>query len=305
MSDKNQYITLNSGSKMPIMGIGTFLADDEDKLYKAITHAVLEVGYVHIDTAEIYGNEHVVGKALQECFSKGVKREDLFITTKIWKSKMNDVEGALKKSLERLQLDYIDMYLIHFTVPDIDWDNKKILTPPMHKVWENMEKMVDQGLTKNIGVSNAVCQMWIDLLAGAKIPPALNQIENNPLFAQHEFTKFMKEYGCNITCYAPIGGSKQFADGGSREDEDIKKIAEKHSATPAQVCLAWNMQRGHIVIPKSTTPERIEENFKSLDVKLDDDDMEKINKLDTGKRNFDTINFDIPEMNWKPCPFFY
>jgi alcohol dehydrogenase (NADP+) len=154
MTDLNKYRELNNGFKMPLMGYGTFEADDENEVIDNIVYAITEVGFRHIDTAKIYGNEDVIGKALQKCFEKGINREDIFITTKLWRTDFHDPEKAIKESLEKLQLDYLDLYLIHWTYTDVDWETYEIKGPPMHKVWSGMEELVEKGLTKSIGISN-------------------------------------------------------------------------------------------------------------------------------------------------------
>jgi len=303
MAETNRFTELNNGKKMPLMGYGTFLSQDEKALHDNIVYAVVDCGYRHIDTASLYGNEHVVGDALQECFEKGIKREDIFITTKLWRSEFGDVDGSLKKSLEKLKLEYVDLYLIHWTVTDVDWDTYEIKGPPMHEVWTNMEKQVDAGLTKSIGVSNCNAMLFVDMLAGAKIKPVNNQIENNPHLAQKNLVEFTKKFGCTTTAYAPIGASG-FTGYNMLDDETLKKIAEKHNASAAQIALAWNMQRGVIVIPKSMNKERIKENYEALSVDLSEEDVEEINKIDQGKRNFDPAGWDSPEYGWKYAPMF-
>ena len=145
-------------------------------------NAILKYGYRHIDTATLYGNEDDIGEALQECMAAGVKREDLFITTKLWHTDKNDIEGALKTSLAKLKLDYVDLYLVHWMRPLIDFDGGewKIISPPNHVVWTGMEALVEKGLTKSIGVSNCTIPLLYDILAGCKIKPVVNQIECHP-----------------------------------------------------------------------------------------------------------------------------
>ena len=173
--------TLNNGTKMPVLGLGTFLHDD---CKQQVIDAILKYGYRHIDTASLYGNEAAIGEALQVCFAAGIKRKDLYITTKLWHDDKNNPEKAIKASLKRLQLDYVDLYLIHWMRADIDWKpaKLKILTPPHHQVWKTMEGLVKKGLTKSIGVSNCTIPMLFDLLAGCKIKPVVNQIECHPYF---------------------------------------------------------------------------------------------------------------------------
>lgn len=303
MAEKNRFVELNNGVKMPLMGYGTFLAPEGESLHDSIVYAIVECGYRHIDTAALYQNEKVIGDALKVCFEKGIKREDLFITTKLWRTDYDNVEDALKASLEKLQLEFVDLYLIHWTCPVIDFDNAKVTGPSLHTVWEQMEKANEAGLAKSIGVSNCTVALYIDLLASAKVTPVINQIENNPYLAQTGHVEFLKKFGTITTAYAPIGASG-FTGGNLLEDETLKAVAEKHSASPAQISLAWNMNRGVTVIPKSLTESRIKENFEALDIKLDEDDISKLNALDKNNRTFNPKGWNSPEYCWKFTPYF-
>ena len=285
------------------MGYGTFSAEEEKDLHQCVVTAIVDVGYRHIDTATLYGNEEIIGNALQECFEKGIKREEIFITTKVWRTDYDRIEEELKGSLEKLKLDYVDLYLVHWTTTDVDWENCVVKGPPMHEVWKTFEKLQADGLTKSIGVSNCNVMLFIDMLAGAKVKPVMNQIENNPYLAQNRLVEFTKRFGCETTAYAPMGASS-FTGNDLLKDETLSAIAEKHNATPAQISLAWNINRGVIVIPKSTNPERMKQNFEALDIKLDEEDIEKINKLDKNKRMFDPATWDTPEYGWKFSPIF-
>jgi alcohol dehydrogenase (NADP+) len=304
MADLNKYIELNNGIKMPLMGFGTFLAEEEKDLIENIVYAITEVGYRHVDTAKLYNNEEAIGKALQICFEKGIKREDLFITTKLWRDSMDDPEREIKQSLEKLQLDYLDLYLIHWTVTDVDWETFEIKGPPMHEVWSNMEKLVEQGLTKSIGISNCNAMLFVDMLAGAKIKPVTNQIETNPYFSQDKFIKFMDKFGVKTTAYAPIGASG-FTGNDLLEDETLTRIAQNSTVTTAQLALAWNMARGVAVIPKSMSKERIKENFEALKITLDENLMNEIDALNRDKRAFNPEGWEAPQYGWKFTPIFH
>ena len=294
---------LNNGLKMPMVGYGTFLAKPEEEkiLHDCIVYAIVEWGYRHIDTAKVYKNEHIIGEALKECFEKGIKREDLFITTKLWRDDYYDVEAGIKTSLEKLQLDYVDLYLIHWMCTDVDWENCVVKGPPLHDVWKEMEGLVEKGLTKSIGVSNCSVMMLIENLAGAKIKPVTNQIENNPYLSQVELVAFFKKFGVTTTAYAPMGASG-WTGNNLLDDETLKEIAEKHNATPAQIALAWNLSRGIAVIPKSVTKERIKANFEAQNIKLDEEDIERINGLNINRRNFDPEKWN--EFDWLYTPIF-
>jgi diketogulonate reductase-like aldo/keto reductase len=185
------YVTLNNGIRMPQIGLGTFLSSEAD-VYPIVKSAILEYGYRHIDTAMFYNNEEAIGTALQECFAQGIKREDIFITTKLHYSEKNDVESAFKRSLQKLKLDYIDLYLIHWPIPKLivaDLETP-FLNTPIHKVWPILEKQVEAGLIKSIGISNFAVPMLLDLLAYAKIKPVMNQVEIHPYFIQKDFIDF-------------------------------------------------------------------------------------------------------------------
>ncbi|CAI2376201.1 unnamed protein product [Moneuplotes crassus] len=301
MADKNTYAELSDGTKMPLMGYGTFLSTEEDKLIENIVHAVVDVGYRHIDTASLYMNEEIIGKALAQCFEKGINREDLFITTKVWRTDFGDVEGSIKGSLEKLGLEYVDLLLIHWTVTDVDWETYEIKGPSMYETWKQFEKVKEDGLTKSIGVSNANNMIFVDICAGATHRPVVNQIETNPFFAQQKVVDFQGKFGTKITAYAPIGAAG-FTASDLLKDETLAEIATKHNATVAQVALAWNMKRGVIVIPKSMTKERIQENFDALNVDLDEEDMEKINALDKNQRCFNPEDWDYPQYGWQKNP---
>lgn len=303
MINSNKYITFNNGEKFPLMGYGTLFSEEEKDLIDNIVYAVTEVGYRHIDTAKLYLNEEAIGKALQICFEQGIKREDLFITTKLWRTDMADPEKEIKESLERLQLDYLDLYLIHWTVADVNWDTFEIKGPPMHEVWSNMEKLVEKGLTKSIGISNCNAMLLVDMLAGAKIKPVTNQIENNPYFSQDKFVKFMDKFEVKTTAYAPIGATG-FTGNDLLQDETLKRIAEVHKATTAQIALAWNMARGVAVIPKSMTKERIKENFEALKIELSPDEISEIDAINKDKRTFNPEGWDAPQYGWKFTPIF-
>ena len=194
--DKLTYtFKLNNGYLIPKLGLGT--ANQTTK--QAIIDGVLKAGYRHIDTASEYENEHIIGDALKECFAQGVKRDELFISTKIWHTEINDVQGTIKGSLKRLGVEYVDLYMVH-------WPYHYYATPkkPMHKLWAEMEELVDQGLTKSIGVANFNVQLIWDLLTYCRIKPVCNQIELNPQCAQPELVRFLRAKDILPIAYTPI-----------------------------------------------------------------------------------------------------
>ena len=166
--------TLNDGTRIPVLGLGTFLNTGNVK--EVVKEAILNQGYRHIDTAKVYQNEEAIGEALEECMAAGIRREDLFITTKLWHDDYHNVEAACRESLRKLRLDYVDLYLVHWVRPVINWESENwdITSPPQHVTWSRMEALVDAGLTKSIGVSNCVMPQLADIIAGCRIKPSVN-----------------------------------------------------------------------------------------------------------------------------------
>ncbi|CAI2375883.1 unnamed protein product [Moneuplotes crassus] len=294
-------LQLNSGHQMPVLGLGTYLSFDRDTIIKNVKHAVIDCGYRLIDTASAYENEEAIGEALQQCFEAGIKREDLFITTKCFKTEYEDPEKALKTSLERLKLDYVDLYHIHWCMTMIDFDKMEVTGPPIHKVWEKFEKLSEEGLAKSIGVCNANVMMLVELLAGAKVKPSVVQVELHPYLQQEGLVNTCQRFNIQLTAMAPLGAPGfPYSDGSHKilEDEIIKEIADKHGCTPSQVILAWNIQRKVSVIPKSTNNDRIKENKGAEDITLDSEDLNKIKTLNKGHRFFDPGMWIEPESGW-------
>ncbi|MDN7241662.1 aldo/keto reductase [Planococcus sp. N028] len=262
-----EFVTLNNGLKMPQLGFGVWQVED-DQATAAVT-AALEAGYRSIDTAMIYKNEKGVGKALKE---SGIPREDLFITTKVWNSDQgyDNTLRAFDESLERLGLDYVDLYLIHWPTPQFD---------QYIDTYKALEKLYNDGRVKAIGVCNFEIEHLERLLAECDVPPVLNQVECHPYLAQTELKSYCAEHNIFVEAWSPLDQG-----GEALQDETIKKIAEAHGKTTAQVILRWHLQNNSIVIPKSVTPSRIEENFDVFGFELTDDEMEQIHNLDRNRR---------------------
>lgn len=263
-----EYVTLNNGVKMPKLGFGVYQIRDAAQCEQAVLDAI-SVGYRLIDTAASYGNEEAVGKAIKAC---GIPREELFITTKLWISDTS-YEGAkrgFRKSMERLGLDYLDLYLIHQPLNDY------------YGAWRAMEELYREGKVRAIGVCSFYPDRLADLIAFNEVAPAVNQVEANVFFQQQESQKFMESKGVTMEGWAP------FAEGKNDlfSNETLRAIGEKYEKSIAQVVLRWLLQRGVVCIPKSVKKERMEENFQVFDFSLSEEDMAAIAALDTGKSCF-------------------
>lgn len=248
---------------MPILGFGVFQVTDLDECERSVLNAI-NTGYRLIDTAASYGNEEAVGKAIKR---SGVAREDLFITTKLW-IQSNGYEGTKKSfenSLNRLQLDYLDLYLVHQPFGDV------------YGEWRAMQDLYKEGKVRAIGVSNFHPDRLIDLIIHNEIVPAVNQIETHPFHQQIETQKFLKESNVQIESWGPFAEGKN----GIFQNELLFSIANKYNKSVAQVILRWLTQRGVIAIPKSVRKERMEENLNIFDFELSAEDMEAIKALDT------------------------
>lgn len=287
-------LLFKNGDKFPSIGLGTWLSKPNE-VYDAVLEAI-RIGYRHIDCAYIYGNEREIGLALQDAMKAGmVKREELFITSKLWNSDHapERVEMAISKSLTYLKLDYLDLYLIHWPVAfkggheqakDVS-DLVSLEVIPLTATWQAMEKVQMKGLTKHIGVSNFNIPKLELLMEKAIIKPELNQVELHPFFQQNDLLAYCKSNGILVTAFSPLGSRHTIqAEDGLILNKTIKSIATKHSCTPAQVALAWGMHRGTAVIPKSVHAERILENFESIRVHLDLNDLAAIASLDRNLR---------------------
>ena len=261
-----EQLKLNNGQMIPQLGLGIFKVQDADDLKRSVADALKE-GYRHFDTAAIYHNEAWLGEALAQ---SDVKREELFITSKVWNSNTtyDETIAAFQETLKKLQTDYLDLYLIHW--PSEGYNEK----------WRAMESLYNEGLIKSIGVSNFEKPHLDKLLTTAKIVPTVDQIETHPYFQQKELNEYLRSLDIAHEAWGPLGQGK----GNVLEDPTLAKIAEAHNKTIAQVILRWHLQRDIIVIPKSVHAERIAQNIDVFDFKLSDEEMSLIAGIDQNKR---------------------
>jgi diketogulonate reductase-like aldo/keto reductase len=271
-----ETVKLNNGLEMPILGYGVYQIDDLELCEECVYNA-LETGYRLIDTAAVYQNEEAVGKAINR---SNVDRENIFLTTKLWvqDTGYERTKEAFEKSLQRLDTDYIDLYLIHQPFGDV------------YGSWRAMEELYEEGKIKAIGVSNFYPDRVKDLIIHNKVVPAVNQIETHPFYQRKEAHKFLKEEGVQHESWGP------FAEGKNDifNNEILTAIGKKYDKTAAQVILRWLIQRDVVVIPKTVHQARMEENFNVFDFELSVEDIEKISELDTGETLF--FSHRDPEM---------
>jgi 2,5-diketo-D-gluconate reductase A len=264
----NDSLTINNGVTIPILGFGVFQIADLAVCEQSVVDAI-EVGYRLIDTAQSYGNEDAVGKAIKRSC---VPREELFITTKLWVSDYGEekAEKAFEASLERLQLDYLDLYLLHQPFGDV------------HGSWRALEKLYKEGKIKAIGVSNFYPDRVMDVMMANEIVPAINQIEVNPYYQRYDDQQFLEENKVQTEAWAP------FAEGRNNlfQNELLVAISKKYGKSVGQVVLRWLLQRNIVALAKSTHRERIVENFDVFDFELSEDDMKQIATLDKNESSF-------------------
>lgn len=260
-----QFVTFNDGNKMPILGYGVYQISPEQT--QQCVEDAISVGYRSIDTAQAYRNEQGVGNAVQTAIKGGVKREDLFITTKIWVSNATE-SGVLRSfdaSMKKLQLDYLDLLLLHQPFNDI------------YGAWRAMSKLKKEGRIKSIGVSNFYPDRIMDFALNNEIKPAINQIECNPFYQRQEDEKVLKELGIVLQSWASFGEGRN----NMFSNPILQKIGDKYHKTVAQVILRWLIQRNIVVIPKTTKIARMKENISVFDFELSNEDMQTIAKMDT------------------------
>ena len=260
-------ITLNDGSAIPQLGFGVFQIEPENTV-EAVSEA-LEIGYRHIDTAEMYGNEKEVGEAVR---ASGLDRGDVYVTSKLNNAfhEPEDAREAFDRTLSDLGFDYVDLFLIHWPLPTL-YNGDFVST------WQTLEEFRSDGRARSIGVSNFQVEHLEQLAADTDTVPAVNQIEVHPYFTNEAVREYGREHGIVTEAWSPI------AKGGVLEDSTITQIADKVGKTPAQVVLRWHIERGDIVFPKSVTPSRMKENFELFDFELGSDDVDEISALDRGE----------------------
>jgi alcohol dehydrogenase (NADP+) len=295
-------LKFSNGDSMPILGLGTWKSKPGE-VYKAVKVA-LRVGYRHIDCARIYGNEAEIGKAFAECFQEGVvKREDIWVTSKLWNDSHapEHVQPGLEETLSDLQLDYLDLFLMHWPVAlkkgaSFPLSAEKMISLddlPLEATWGAMESLVDKGLCRHIGVSNVSLPKLKALVAAAKLKPEMNQVELHPYLQQNDLLGFCHQNGIHMTAYSPLGSPDRpdtFKTEGEpvlMADPTIVAIAKRRGVSPAQVLIAWAIHRGTAVIPKSVNSERIEQNLATADLSLTPEDLAEIASLDRHRRYVD------------------
>ncbi|KAF7148062.1 hypothetical protein RHSIM_Rhsim03G0166200 [Rhododendron simsii] len=289
----NQMSRLNCGANIPIMGFGTYSCENVREETKQAVKIALKMGYKHFDTARIYGSEASVGEALTEAIfvDQSVERQDIFVTSKLWGSDHHDPVSALNQTLLNMGLEYVDMYLVHWPVQLKPWatypvpneqDFERVLD--LETTWAGMEKCLDMGLCRAIGVSNFSTIKIQRLLSFASVPPALNQVEMHPMWRQSKLREFCRDHNIHVSAYSPLGGpGNAWGSTAVVDDPIIQSIALKHKATPAQVALSWGLSKGGSVIVKSFNKYRMKENMRALDLRLDDRDLLDIERMEEKK----------------------
>eukprot|EP01018_Ginkgo_biloba_P024810 Gb_28797 [translate_table: standard] len=300
MGSLGRVSQLNTGSSIPLIGLGTVAVSQNEEEIKTAVDIALEIGYRHFDTASCYGSEAALGEALSKAFQRGiVRRDEVFVTSKLWGNDHDDPVSALKMSLSKLRLEYLDLFLIHWPIklrkgasrPYFKEEN--FLPLDLKSTWRGMEQCVELGLTKAIGLSNFSCKKIEDLLSYAKIPPAVDQVEMHPVWQQKKLRDYCSKMNIHVSAWSPLGApGTAWGSNIVMDNPVIQDIAKKHGKTPAQVSLRWGLEQGVSMVPKSYNKNRITENFGIFDWSLTAEDHEKISKIEQRKilRGEDRVN---------------
>ena len=273
MKDSEKKLTLSNGVEIPILGFGTYKIEDEKVAVNSVREAI-KTGYRHIDTASFYKNEENVGNGIREGLKHtGLKRKDIFVTTKVWNTEQGyeNTLNAFSNSLQRLNMDYIDLYLIHWPVTKDyadEWQSR------IKETWKAMKKLYNEGKIRDIGVSNFLVHHLQELMSACEIKPMVNQIEFHPGHNQKETVKFCKKHGIVVEAWSPLGR------GVILENEFLSEIAKRYNKTIAQICIRWIIQQDIVALPKSVTQKRIKSNFEIFDFELSREDMDKITNME-------------------------